>query len=142
MLRIRKSGGFSLVEMLLVLAIFGILAGIAVPTFLSQRKRSRVIGDAKANAGVLRLQLESHRADTGVYGSTGVTYTWTNTAAPSASVNPAPYFTTGKGNTVMNYRLTISSTGLGYTLNVNDTTIGSALVYQTNQNGSNLYTIH
>jgi len=135
MSRTRKSGGFSLVELLLVLAIIGIISGIAIPSFLMQRRRARIIGDAKSNASVLAMQLESHRADVGLYGSVGTTYTWTNTTAPAASVSPAPYFTT-KNATVMTYTLVVGSTGLTYKITVKDTTLGNASVYTLTQAGS------
>lgn len=137
----KPTHGFSLVELLLVLAIIGILSGIAIPSYLGQRRRARIIGDAQANAQVLRMQLENRKADLGIYGTAG-TYTWTGGASPSASTNPAPGFSAKGNNTKMNYSVVIGSTGLTYTLNVQDTTIGSTLVYSTNQNGSNLYTMH
>ena len=77
MKRERNDRGFSLVELLLVLAILGIISAIAIPSFLGQRRRARVIGDAQANAQVLRMKLESYRAETGVYGTASATYTWT-----------------------------------------------------------------
>ena len=140
MLRTRKSSGFSLVELLLVLAILGIISGIAIPSFLMQRRRARIIGDAKSNASILAMQLESHRADVGIYGSAGASYTWSNTATPAASVSPAPYFTT-KNATVMTYNLAVGSTGLTYKITVKDTTLGNASVYTVNQNGST-WTLH
>jgi len=125
MLQPRKSLGFSLIELLLVLAILGIISGIAIPTFLSQRRRARMIGDAQANTEVLRMLLEQRKAENGVYGAAG-TYTWTATGTtPSASTNIAPSFTP-KGNSKMNYSVLIGSTGLTYGITVNDATLAGA----------------
>lgn len=121
----RKQAGFSLIELLLVLAILGIISGIAIPTFLSQRRRARMIGDAQANSQVLRMALEQRKAENGVYGAAG-TYTWTAAgAAPSASTNIAPSFTP-RGNSKMNYSVLIGSTGLTYGITVNDATVAGA----------------
>jgi prepilin-type N-terminal cleavage/methylation domain-containing protein len=137
-----KSQGFSLTELLLVLAIIGIIASIAIPTFLGQRRRARIIGDAQSNAATLRMQLEARKADIGVYGTAG-TFTWSASATPTASTSPAPAFSAKGGTTRMKYTLTVNSGGITYNLTVTDPTSGSAGtdVYKTNQNGSNLFTL-
>lgn len=140
--RTRTSEGFSLIELLLVLAIIGIISAIAIPSFLGQRRRARMIGDAKANAAVLRMSLESRKADAGVYGPANAAYSWTATAAPSASVNPAPSFIVNRGTTKMNYTVTVGATGLTYQLDVTDSTLNGVTVYSTNQNGSVLAELH
>ncbi len=133
----KPAEGFSLVELLLVLAIIGIISFIAVPSLLGQRRRSRVIGDAMANAKVLQMGLESLKADSGIYGA-AATYDWT--ADGTATTGPAliPTFTPN-GSSKMNYNLVIANGGLTYTLTVTDPSIGAGVTaYQTNQLGQEL----
>jgi prepilin-type N-terminal cleavage/methylation domain-containing protein len=137
MSRHNEAQGFSLVELLLVLAIMGIIAAVAIPSFLGQRRRARVIGDAQANAQVLRMALETRKADLGVYGTSGTTYAWTakGGAANSAAAAVAPDFSP-KGNSKMNYAVGVTGGGLTYVLTVTDPSVGSAVAYSVNQNGS------
>jgi prepilin-type N-terminal cleavage/methylation domain-containing protein len=134
---IKRRRGFSLIEMLLVLVIIAVLSGIAIPSFMGQRRRARVIGDAMSNSKVLQMGLESYKADTGVYGSvTG--YDWT--ANGTATTGPAliPTFQPS-GNSVMNYHLDVVNSGLAYTITVTYPAMyGTATVYQTNQLGQQL----
>ncbi len=124
--------GFSLVELLLVLAIIGIISAIAIPSFLGQRRRARIIGDAKSNAEVLRMALETRKAETGIYAA-AASYSWTASgAAPTASTNPAPGFV-AKGTSKMNYKVVVANGGLSYLMNITDPNMGNAIVIQTDQ---------
>jgi len=141
MLNRKRTAGFSLVELLLVLAIIGIISFIAVPSLLGQRRRARVIGDAMANAKVLQMGLESLKADSGIYGA-AATYDWK--ADGSAATGPAllPTFTPN-GSSKMNYNLVIANGGITYTLTVTDPSIGTGVTaYQTNQLGQELARLH
>ena len=140
MSRSPRTQGFSLVEMLLVVAVIGILSAIAIPSYMGQRRRARVIGDALSNAKVLQMNLETRRAENGLYGAAG-TYEWA--ADGSKATGPAllPTFQP-KDATRMNYSLVIDASGLTYTLTINDPTMGGAVAFQTDQTGAELKRMH
>ena len=58
----KKQSGFTLIELMIVVAIIGILAAIAVPNFIAYRNKSRVAA-AVGSAGSIRDVMASYAAD-------------------------------------------------------------------------------
>jgi general secretion pathway protein G len=76
----RRSNGFSLIELLIVIAIIGILAAIAIPNLLNaiQRgKQKRTLGDMRS----LATAIEAYHVDNGMF--------------PTAACSPGLFVTAG-----------------------------------------------
>ncbi|MBI5555872.1 MAG: prepilin-type N-terminal cleavage/methylation domain-containing protein, partial [Elusimicrobia bacterium] len=79
----RSKKGFTLVELMIVVAIIGILAGIAIPRYMNFVRRSRE-GATKGNLGAIRSALNIYYTDQeGIY---------------PATLNSSPFIGTGAAN--------------------------------------------
>ena len=87
----KKTKGFTLIELMIVVAIIGILAAIAIPNFLRYQAKSKQT-EAKANLGAIFTSEVSYKAERDTYtkrgnldwaptGKTRYSYSVTNAAA-------------------------------------------------------------
>jgi prepilin-type N-terminal cleavage/methylation domain-containing protein len=84
----QAQAGFTLLELMVTVAIIGVLAAIAVPTFASTSRKTK--GDSEVNAffAELRIRQEQYQLEYGRYMSTG---------ADEAAIFPTP---SAKGTTM------------------------------------------
>jgi type IV pilus assembly protein PilA len=78
----KKQEGFTLIELMIVVAIIGILAAIAIPNFLTYQLKSRQ-AEAKTNLQAIKTSEVSFQAERGCY--VGIA-TEVGQAAPAAGV--------------------------------------------------------
>ena len=138
--RLKKQGGFTLIELMIVVAIIGILAAIAIPNFLQYQMKSRQ-SEAKTNLQAIKTSEISFQAERGCYvgvtaeltqpapvaGTKYVPYTW---MAGTAATLPAPLWCAAVGGSFG--PATFNDIGFKATGNVNyyyavDTTVAPAL---------------
>lgn len=133
-----RTKGFSLVELMIALAIIGVIAAVAIPVLSGQRTRARRIGDAEANARILAMGLEALKAENGIYGPANATATWLPTAAAPTltgfTTNPVPNFK-AQGSSKMAYVVTVV-TPLTYTIAVHEGTTSGTKWIQVDQTGA------
>jgi type IV pilus assembly protein PilA len=83
---LRKQEGFTLIELMIVVAIIGILAAIAIPNFLQYQLKSRQ-AEAKTNLQAIKTSEVAFQAERGCYIGVGVE----GVLAPAANVKTIPF---------------------------------------------------
>ncbi len=82
MKRIRYNAGFTLIELMIAVAILGIIVAIAIPAYTGYIDRARY-GAARANVEPLRIAVEDYFMENGSYAAAAnkaainTTYGWT-----------------------------------------------------------------
>ncbi|MBC7699037.1 type IV pilin protein [Aquabacterium sp.] len=124
-LRRRDLNGFTLIELMIVVAIIGILSAVAYPAYTNYIRRGQLV-EAFTTLSDLRIKMEQFYQDNRSYGtsacgSNGTPASW---AAPISS-SALKYFSIicSTSNTAQNYTLTAtgsSALASGYTYTIND----------------------
>jgi type IV pilus assembly protein PilA len=89
-----RKTGFTLVELMIVVAIVGLLAAIAVPNFLRFQLRSKS-AEAKVNIAAIQTAEKSHHAEFGEFVSA--------TASPATLAGTRPIVFVDEGNAGQNF---------------------------------------
>jgi type IV pilus assembly protein PilA len=140
--QLKGQKGFTLIELMIVVAIIGILAAIAIPNFLQYQMKSRQ-SEAKTNLQAIKTSEVSFQAERGCYvgvlaevgqplivaGTKTVPYTW---LAGTPATIPAPLWCAAVGGVFGG--ATFNDIGFKATGNVNyyyavDSTLGPAVGY-------------
>ena len=113
-----RVAGFTLMEVMITVAIVAILAAVALPNYFDYVTRSRLV-EAKTNLADMRTRLEQYFLDNRAYPNACIPY-----AAGAAGVGnifrPATekFFTISCALTPTTYAVT--ATGIGFTFTVNE----------------------
>jgi type IV pilus assembly protein PilA len=125
--RIQDEKGFTLIELLVVILIIGILAAIAIPSFINQRGKANDAA-TKSMARTAQTAIETYATDNGG-DYTGATATALNGIEPTIPT----------ANTTNNY-VTVSGTGTNtYTVTSTQTT-GAARSFSITRNSNGTFT--
>jgi len=97
----RRNGGFTLIELMIVVMVVAILAAIAIPSYLEQSRKGRR-SEAMSAVGELQLRQERWRAENPSFATT----------AQLGTFPASPYYTVTVGNpTATSYTVTGTPTG-------------------------------
>jgi type IV pilus assembly protein PilA len=117
----KKKGneGFTLIELLVVIIIVGVLAAIALPSFLNQIGKARA-SEGKSSVGTINRAQQAYRLESKVFSSkltdldakiSGKFYSYTVGAGTAAGGSVATTNTTAVDGPVKNYGGAVAQTG-------------------------------
>jgi len=126
----RKTGGFSLIEVLIVVAIIGIIAAVAIPSYTSYMEKAR-----RADAASFLTEVASEQfrffSEYNRYGTTMAELGYGNDAVENSK--EGFYTVSITSNSDTNYLLTAAPVAGGP--QANDTECGSFTLSSSNQKG-------
>lgn len=121
-----RSTGFTLIEVMITVAVVAILAAIALPNYIDYVTRSKLV-EAKTNLSDMRTRLEQYFLDNRSYPTACIPYAagpagGTNIYLPAAVKN----FAITCALTATTY--TVTATGLGFTFTVDQANVRTSKV--------------
>ncbi|HWC85696.1 MAG TPA: type II secretion system protein [Solirubrobacteraceae bacterium] len=118
--RVQDEKGFTLIELLVVILIIGILAAVAIPTFLNQRGKAY---DSNAQSQVKTAQLAEETYATNNNGNYTTTASDLTGIEPSLSDTSSATFTVNAAPTGSEYQVvsTAAHTGDSFTITESNT---------------------
>lgn len=89
----RREAGFTLVELLVTIAVISILAAIAIPSFFGETRKARANAEVRPMFNDLRIRMEQYLQERGVYPDTlseGGLYPTANPDGTLRALQPLP----------------------------------------------------
>ena len=120
-------GGFTLIEVMITVAVIAILAAVALPNYVEYVTRSRLV-EAKTNLSDMRTRLEQYFLDNRKYPGTCAAYA---AGAPPANTIYLPASVknfTITCPTLTDTTYTIQADGLGFTFTIDQTNVRKTTV--------------
>ncbi|MDP8261076.1 MAG: prepilin-type N-terminal cleavage/methylation domain-containing protein [Candidatus Kappaea frigidicola] len=137
----KRRRGFTLIEMMIVVAIIALLATIAIPNYINFQLRAKT-SEAKSSLGAIRTCEEAYKAENDVYLAcganpatvpAGVKATWVSTSAGWTDIGFEP-----KGLIYYQYAVTVADGGTTFAATATGDLDGDAStsVYTLDQDGN------
>ena len=124
----KQQKGFTLIELMIVIAIIGILAAIAIPAYQDYTVRSKV-SEGLNLAGAAKLAVSETYDSTGSYPAAMASYGLPSVAASINGTYVLSIGVSGSGLILITYRNNLGGTADGGTLQLTPTPNAGAMVW-------------